>query len=89
MRGLVKTKKWPKVSRETYTALLNSLFQLKPWLWSEFEQNFEKRVFCLYFGRFPIVKCPFLQCRVAKAEMTHAMAYGVFLLPVGLIRKPR
>ena len=50
-------------------------------------RNFEKRVFCLYFGRFPIVKRPFLQRRVAKAEMTHVMAYGVFLLPVGLIRK--
>ena len=58
--------------------MLNSLFQLKPWLWSKFEQNFEKRVFCQYFGHFPIVKCPFLQCRVAKAEMTHAMAHGDF-----------
>ena len=50
LRGLVKRKNGLKCQERH---MLNSLFQLKPWLWSKFEQNFEKRVFCLYFGRFP------------------------------------
>ena len=85
----MKQKIRPKVSRGSYTVLIQCLFLLKSYFWSNFEQNLEKRVFCLYFGRFSIVKCPILKSRVGKAEMSHDMAYGVFLLPVGLIRKVR
>ena len=40
------------MSRGTYTVLIQCLFRLKPYFWSKFEQNLEKRVFCLYIGRF-------------------------------------
>ena len=75
-----ETKMRPKVPRGTYTVLIQSLFRLKPYFWSKFEQNLQKRVFCLYFGRFSIVKCPILKSRVAEAEISHGMTYGVFFV---------
>ena len=86
--GLMKQKIWPKVSRGSYTVLIQCLFLLKPYFWSNFEQNLEKRVFCLYHGRILQLNAD-SESRVGKAEMRHDMAYGVFLLPVGLIRKAR
>ena len=40
------------MSRGTYTVLIQCLFGVKSYFSSKFEQNLEKRVFCLYIGRF-------------------------------------